>query len=417
MTIKITINKSLRIALIVTLVATLLSFGKFNHCRSAGWGSPDVYIHMCYSDISALYGAREVNTDQWPYSSSDNSVEYPVLTGVVMWATGLLIDDPNGYRPYFDLNILLIALLLFASVFILWRLKPEYVALFPIAPAVFGSLFINWDIYAVLFALLSLYFYKVQKLDLSALFMGVAISTKFYPGVILFGIALIFWNQKEITKLIRYLLVTFLAWVVINLPVALTNFDGWWRFFKLNIDRDSDLGSIWYAAALLKWPQPNVNNVTIILFLIALMAIGVFYFAVAQSRSDFANLATVAFLTVAAFVTISKVYSPQYILWLTPLAVLAMTKEITKDDERKAFWIWQGTEALYHFGIWQYLASYTGAKFGITETFYASIILIRIAGLAWFSSTLIRTALAERSTATRNSQGNPLEFLPDSTHG
>ena len=414
---KVTINKSLQIALIVTLIATLLSFGKFNHCRSSGWGSPDVYIHMCYSDISALYGAREVNTDQWPYASSDNSVEYPVLTGVVMWATGLLIDDPNGYRPYFDLNILLIALLLFASVFILWRLKPEYVALFPIAPAVFGSLFINWDIYAVLFALLSLYFYKVQKLDLSALFMGVAISTKFYPGVILFGIALIFWNQKEITKLIRYLLVTFLAWVVINLPVALTNFDGWWRFFKLNIDRDSDLGSIWYAAALLKWPQPNVNNVTIILFLIALMAIGVFYFAVAQSRSDFANLATVAFLTVAAFVTISKVYSPQYILWLTPLAVLAMTKEITKDDERKAFWIWQGTEALYHFGIWQYLASYTGAKFGITETFYAIIILIRIAGLAWFSSALIRTALAERSTATRNSQGNPLEFLPDSTHG
>jgi uncharacterized membrane protein len=415
--VKVTINKSLQIALIVTLVASVLSFGKLNHCRSSGWGSPDVYIHMCYSDISALYGAREINTDQWPYASSDNSVEYPVLTGVVMWATGLLIDDPNGYRPYFDLNILLIALLLFASVFILWRLKPEYVALFPIAPAVFGSLFINWDIYAVLFALLSLYFYKVQKLDLSALFMGVAISTKFYPGVILFGIALIFWNQKEITKLIRYLLVTVLSWVVINLPVALTNFDGWWRFFKLNIDRDSDLGSIWYAAALLKWPQPNVNNVTIILFLIALMAIGVFYFAVAQSRSDFANLATVAFLTVAAFVTISKVYSPQYILWLTPLAVLAMTKKTTKDDERKAFWIWQGTEALYHFGIWQYLASYTGAKFGITETFYASIILIRIAGLAWFSSTLIRTALAERSTATRNSQGNPLEFLPDSTHG
>jgi len=370
-----TINKGLRIALIVTLVATLLSFGKFNHCRSAGWGSPDVYIHMCYSDISALYGAREINTDKWPYASQDNSVEYPVLTGIVMWATGLLIDDPNGYRPYFDLNILLIALLLFASVFILWRLKPEYVALFPITPAVFGSLFINWDIYAVLFALLSLYFYKDEKMDISALFMGIAISTKFYPGVILFGIALILWNQKKITQLIRYLLVTVFTWLAINLPVALTNF--------------------------------------IILFLIALGAIGVFYFMVAQSRSDFANLATVAFLTVAAFVTISKVYSPQYILWLTPLAVLAMTK----DQERRSFWIWQGTEALYHFGIWQYLASYTGAKFGISETFYAIIILIRIAGLAYFSSTLIQTALAARSTSTSNAQGNLLEFLPDSTHG
>ncbi|MFM8844264.1 MAG: mannosyltransferase, partial [Actinomycetota bacterium] len=191
------INKSLRIALIVTLVASFLAFGKFSHCRSAGWGSPDVYIHMCYSDISALYGAREINTDQWPYASADNSVEYPVLTGIVMWATGLAIDNPDGYKPYFDLNIALIILLLFASVFLLWHLKPVFTPLFPIAPAVFGSLFINWDIYAVLFALASLHFYHDKKFDLSAIFMGIAISTKFYPGVILFGIALIFWNQKR----------------------------------------------------------------------------------------------------------------------------------------------------------------------------------------------------------------------------
>ena len=408
-----TIPKTLRIALIVTLIATLFSFAKFNHCRDSGWGSPDVYVHMCYSDISALYGAREINADKWPYSSIENSVEYPVLTGVAMWATGLLIDDPNGYRPYFDLNILIITLLLFASIFILWRMKPEYVALFPIAPAVFGSLFINWDIYAVLFALVSLYFYKEEKLDLSAIFMGVAISTKFYPGVILFGIALILWNQKRSRKLLRYIVITSGTWLAINLPVATNNVDGWWRFFKLNIERSSDLGSILYAGALLKFPQLNVNNITIIFFLIALGVIGVFYFMVAQSRSDFANLATVAFLTVAAFVTISKVYSPQYILWLTPLAVLAMTK----DEERRSFWVWQGTEALYHFAIWQYLASYTGAKFGISETFYAIIILIRIAGLAYFSSTLIQTALAARSTSTRNAQRSPLEFLSDSTRG
>jgi hypothetical protein len=110
-----TINKSLRIALVVTLIASFLAFGKFNHCRSAGWGSPDVYIHMCYSDISALYGAREINTDQWPYTSTENSVEYPVLTGIVMWATGLVIDNPEGYKPYFDLNIALIIICFMAS--------------------------------------------------------------------------------------------------------------------------------------------------------------------------------------------------------------------------------------------------------------------------------------------------------------
>jgi uncharacterized membrane protein len=406
-------TKSARIVAVVALIAALLSFAKFNHCRGSGWGSPDVYVHMCYSDISALYGARDISADKWPYASAENSVEYPVITGIVMWATGKFISDPNGYRPYFDLNIVLITLLLFLSVLILWRLKPEFVALFPIAPAVIGSLFINWDIYAVLFALLSIYFYKDRKMDLSALFMGIAIATKFYPGVILFGIALIFWKQREIANLIRYLLITISAWSAINIPVAMYNFDGWWRFFKLNIERDNDLGSIWYAATLLNLPQGNTNNLTIIAFLLALGAIGIFYFAVAQARSDFANLMTVAFLTVAAFVTISKVYSPQYILWLTPLAILAMTKR----EERAAFWVWQGSEALYHFAIWQYLASYTGAKFGIPETFYALTILIRIAGLTWFSTTLIRTALTARSTAQRDAQGNLLEFLPDSTHG
>jgi uncharacterized membrane protein len=407
------VNKSLRIALIVTLVASVLSFAKFNHCRGSGWGSPDVYIHMCYSDISALYGAREINNDRWPYESADNSVEYPVLTGIVMWATGLVIDDPNGYQPYFDLNIALIILLLFFSVFILWRLKPELSPLFPIAPAVFGSLFINWDIYAVLFALLAMYFYHEKKFDFSATFIGIAISTKFYPGVILFGIALIFWNRKEVIRLLRFIAITSITWLAINIPIALSNFDGWWRFFKLNIDRDSDFGSIWYAMALLKLPGGNINNLTIIVFLITLTAIALFYSMVAQSRDDFANLATVAFLTVAAFVTISKVYSPQYILWLTPLAVLAMTKK----EERNAFWIWQGTEALYHLAIWQYLASYTGAKFGMTETMYAVTILVRIAGLAWFLRTLIQSALNSRSTSVRNAQANPLDFLPDSTHG
>ena len=399
-------QKTARVVAIVALIAALFSFLKFNHCRGTNWVSPDVYVHMCYSDISALYGAREINTDKWPYASAENAVEYPVLTGVVMWATGLLVSDPNGYRTYFDINAFLIILLLFASVFTLWRIKPDYVALFPIAPAVFGSLLINWDIYAVLFALLSLYFYKDNKMDLSALFLGIAIATKFYPGVMLFGITLIFWKNKAFKPLLRYLAVTIGSWLVINLPFATNSFDGWWRFFKLNIERDNDLGSLWYAAALLDLPSGNLNNLTIVAFVLALGAIGVLYFSITEHRSDFENLVLIAFLTVAAFVTISKVYSPQYILWLTPLAVLAMTK----DYERKVFWIWQGTEALYHFAIWQYLASYTGAKFGLPENFYALSIFIRVAGLAYFCATLIRTARPR-------SQGNLLEFLPDSTHG
>lgn len=57
-------TKSARIVAVVALIAALLSFAKFNHCRGSGWGSPDVYVHMCYSDISALYGARDISADK-----------------------------------------------------------------------------------------------------------------------------------------------------------------------------------------------------------------------------------------------------------------------------------------------------------------------------------------------------------------
>ncbi len=96
-----TISKSLRVALIVTLVATLLSFAKFNHCRNSGWGSPDVYIHMCYSDISALYGAREINTDKWPYASQSVILTSQTIRLVVGFSnkgpfnTPVYIPDPT----------------------------------------------------------------------------------------------------------------------------------------------------------------------------------------------------------------------------------------------------------------------------------------------------------------------------------
>jgi uncharacterized membrane protein len=407
------VSKELRLIALLALFAALLSFAKFNHCRNSGWGSPDVYVHMCYSDLSALYGARDINQDVWPYSSIENAVEYPVLTGVVMWATGLLIKDTNGYRAYFDLNAFLIALLFIAAAVIAWRIRPEFAYLFPVAPSVIGSLYINWDLWAVASALLAMYFFQREKWDFSALLLGVSIAIKFFPIVLLFGVALILGYSRKTKTLTRYLAITSATWLTFNLPVALTNGEGWWRFFKLNIERGNDLGSLWYAISLLGITQGGLNSLSIVLFIVAIIGIGYFFFSVANTRSTFENFATIAFLSVAVFVTASKVYSPQYILWLTPLAVIAMTKR----EERNAFWIWQAGEALYHFAIWQYLASYSGAKFGLPEKVYAIFIVIRIATLVWFASTLIQTARQAGGRRVGNTQAEPAGFLADSGRG
>jgi len=378
------INKGARLILVFALLASFLSFAKFQHCRSAGWGSPDVYIHMCYSDLSALYGAREINVDRWPYESPDNSVEYPVITGLIMWATGKVISDPNGYRAYFDINALLIALVFIFSAWLLWRIKPEFAALLSFSPAVIGSLYINWDIWAIAAALIAIYLFQKQRFDLSALALGISIATKFFPIVLLLPVILYF--KTEITKTIRYIALTSIAWIAINLPIALTNFDGWSRFYKMNVERSSDLGSIWYALQLRDITFGNSTFLSVILVLLAALAIA--NIANQSKANTFETFAITSFLTVAAFVTISKVYSPQYIIWLTPLALIAMRRK----EERSAFWIWQGGEALYHLAIWQYLASYTGAKFGLPEGLYTLSIFIRVTTLVWFARALIHSS-------------------------
>jgi hypothetical protein len=90
----------------------------------------------------------------------------------------------------------------------------------------------------------------------------------------------------------------------------------------------------------------------------------------------------------------SKVYSPQYVLWLTPLAAIALTNK----KDLHAFWIWQAVETMYHIAIWQHLALVTDAKFGLASTPFAILTLVRIGGTIYLMAVLARRALQARNT-------------------
>ena len=398
----------------LAILASLLSFVKFQHCRDAGWGAPDVYVHMCYSDITALYSERGMDTHDFPYASTSNAVEYPAITGLVMWGTSFLVTDKNNpYRNYFDINLILLILLLIGTSLLVHSLNPEFSYLLPLSPALVASLFINWDLWAVISAVASLFFYVRDKRSLSALFLGLSIATKFFPIVFLLPLALHSIYIRQIKNFIKYFVLTLTTWIVINAPIALTNFDGWSRFYRMNFTRQADWGSLWYALSKFGANINALNYVAIIITLILILGLTIFYSDICKTRTPYQNLFLLIFLTMAAFTTINKVYSPQYVLWLTPFAVLALNEK----KERAAFWIWQTGEALYHFAIWQYLAQFTGAKFGLPENWYLFFLLLRIATLIWFCVTLMRSALALRSTTQRPSKAPLLEFLSRATEG
>ena len=384
-------------AVLLAIIAALISFVKFDYCRSNGWAPPGDYIHACYSDFPALFGERGLITNAWPYSSSTNAVEYPPVTGVIMWATSFLVGDgEDKFRNYFDVNALLIAILFIATVVFLKKLKPQLWYLLPVAPAVVASLYINWDLWAVISALAAIYYFDVGKYHKSAIALGLSIATKFFPIVLLLPITLIFFRKSKIQELIRYIAITFAIWLLINLPFIITTPTGWLRFFKLNSERAADWGSIWHALEIFGLKINHLNLISIIAFAVVALAFTLFVYGIPEVP----KLASIAFFIVAIFVTASKVYSPQYILWLTPLAILAM---IDKKD-RFDFWIWQFAELIYHFAIWQYLAEVSGAQFAIPAGAYATAILLRVAALTWFCLRIMR-----RSTPKFGPQN--LEFL------
>ena len=372
---------TVRIVLALAILATLLSYFKFNHCEDNNFAGPDQYIHACYSDLPALFSERAFGQGQWAFSGGDQATEYPALQGLVMWATAQISSDSP--ITYFRINIFLIALLFIASAFILYRIRPELSYLYAIAPTGIAALFINWDLWAIVTMFLSIYWFDRKRETLSAVTLAISIATKFFPIVLLLPIAIIFLRRQDIRGAIRYIALTLAVFVAINIPFALTTPEGWWRFYELNLERKADWGSLWYALSVLGLNLAAINYLSILTLLIVVTAISIFLLQVERTL-PLSESALYIFIGVMA---VSKVYSPQFVLWLTPLVILALR------DKRDLpwFWGWQIAEIGYHIAIWQHLALLTGATYGLSVKAYAVFILIRIT-----ASIALGIALARR---------------------
>ena len=81
------------------------------------------------------------------------------------------------------------------------------------------------------------------------------------------------------------------------------------------------------------------------------------------------------YLASVIFFTLNKVYSPQYVLWLTVISLLLFPKT-------RIFYLlfamWQSAEVAYQIGIWRHLLSILQESGGITADTYIVITAIRI---------------------------------------
>jgi uncharacterized membrane protein len=132
---------------------------------------------------------------------------------------------------------------------------------------------------------------------------------------------------------VRAAIAAAVVWLVINVPIMTLYPAGWYEFIKLNSERVAEYDS-WYAIYTKLADSHIFDNASgsatptflnlLSLALFALACVAIAWFALSAQRRP--RLAQLIFLVVAAFLLTNKVWSPQYSLWLLPLAVLALPR-------------------------------------------------------------------------------------------
>jgi uncharacterized membrane protein len=325
------------------------------------WRDNRQYVSMCYSDTVPLYGIENLDKGALPYrdpwvenqgTSTERLryMEYPVLTGFFQYANARLADGwlwmaerlpglPSGLPVvvYFDISAAWLALAWLVVVWAVRRLRPNRpwdAVLVAVSPLVAVHVFTNFDALAVACATAGMLALARRRPLLAGALLGIGGAFKLYPLMLLLPVLLVGIRRRDLTTAALTIGGAVAAWAAVNVPVLLAFPTGWWEFIRLNQTRLADPDSLYFVVQyftgwagfdgpLADGQTPAVLNlVSSGLFVVCCAGIAVLALRAPQPP----RVASLAFLVVASFLLVNKVWSPQYSLWLVPLAVLALPR-------------------------------------------------------------------------------------------
>jgi len=378
--------------------------------RVANWQNQRAYYELCYSDTVPLYGAELLSQGKFPYKSSwvekdaDGKqqirydgrpavryMEYPVLTGVYQYVSMALAKTYTALSRvtglpvtaevvvFFDVAALGLALAWLTTLWATAGLAGRRVwdaALVGASPLVFFQMFTNFDALATALAVGGLLAWARRRPILAGVLLGLGVAAKLYPVLLLGPLLVLGIRTGRLGGLARTAAATVATWLAVNLPVMVLFPRGWSEFFRLNARRGDDMDSLFNVVkSFAGWqgfdpnlgfwqPPQRLNEVVLTLFVLCCAAIGY----VALTAPQRPRVAQLAFLVVAAFLLTNKVWSPQFSLWLVPLAVLAL-------PHRRILLTWMTIDALVWVPRMYYL--YNVPNRGLPEQWFTAAVLLR----------------------------------------
>lgn len=391
--------------------------------RVANWENNRAYYELCYSDTVPLYTAELLNLGKFPYKSSwiekDSSgkprmqydgspairyMEYPVITGIYQYVAMSLAKTYTALTKlvaipivaevvmFFNIAAFGLALAWLATIWATSRMAGRRVwdaALVAASPIVIFQIFTNFDALATAAAAGAMLAWSRRKPVVAGALIGLGVAAKLYPLLLLIPLVLLAVRTGRMRDVGKTALTAVATWLVVNLPIMVLFPRGWSEFFRLNTRRGDDMDSIYnvvksftgwrgFDPGLGFWEPPTtLNTVTAILFAACCIAIGYITLTAPQRP----RLAQLAFLVVAAFLLTNKVWSPQFSLWLVPLAVLAL-------PHRRILLAWMTIDALVWVPRMLYL--YGESNKGLPEQFFTTTVLLRDIAVIALCALVIR---------------------------
>ncbi|HEY5855522.1 MAG TPA: glycosyltransferase 87 family protein, partial [Aldersonia sp.] len=411
-----------------------------NGALGLDWSGSRQYVAMCYSDTVPLYGAERLDEGAFPYKKSwidtgpDGQsqvrfMEYPVVSGLYQyvsmqiakaWDAATFLPGALQVAIYFNVVVVGLALAWLVTVWASAMLSGRRVwdaAVVACSPLVIVHAFTNFDPLATALAAGGLLAWARRRPVLAGVLLGIGGATKLYPLLLLGPLLVLCLRAGRIRPWWQTAVSAVATWLVVNLPILLLYPRGWMEFFRLNTERHADPDSIYNViTSFTGWPGLDgvlasgetptaLNAVSLALF--AAVCVGIAM--VALTAPNRPRVAQLCFLLVAGFLLTNKVWSPQYSLWLVPLAALAL-------PHRRILFAWMTVDALvwvprmyYYLGV--------GNK-GVPEQWFTGAVVVRDLAVLGLCALIVRQIYrpAEdlvRAAGVDDPAGGPLDGATD----
>lgn len=407
---------SLLVALSTATLSFLLAWTWKIPCAVTDWFHAHggrMWASSCYNDLTLLFRGRGLDVGHFPYllrEGAGSMMEYPVLTGLWMWAVARLsaalgvVAGPAWQSSdldiamYFTLSAVLLWLADLVAVYLTWKLaagRPWDVLIMTASPLLVVHGLTNWDALPIVLTAGAMYAWASKRPLWAGVLIGLGAAAKLYPVFLLGALFVVCLRAGKLPDWLRATAAAALAWLAVNVPIMVASPRGWYEFVRLNSERGPEWGT-WYfmVSALTGRNVPGLNAVSLLLFVLA--CLGISWLALAASRRP--RLAQLIFLLVAAFLLTNKVWSPQYSLWLLPLAVLAIPRS-------RPLLAWQLAEV----AVWLLVTPLLGPLESPPVVYpFLAVVVVRDALLVWLVWLVVKDVLHPERDLLRREVDDPV---------